>query len=74
MYQAQSRTIWKVQRDDGTVLARHDSKPKAVAAALRFSADGSSYSVVEDLSSVDGTAKGESARLLDIRRRYVDGE
>jgi len=42
---------WRVtRRGSGLVLARFDSKPKAVAAALRFCADGNAYDVIEELS------------------------
>jgi len=40
---------WRVtRRGSGLVLARFDSKPKAVAAALRFCADGNAYDVIEE--------------------------
>jgi hypothetical protein len=62
---------WKVQRDDGTVLARYDSKAKAMAAAVRFSADGCAYSVIEEPSNLIDqlTDKGQLLRLRSQSRR-----
>lgn len=60
-------TLWMIQRDDGTVLARHNSKTRAVAAMLRFSADGCSYAVVEDANSI-GESGSASGKLLEFKR------
>jgi hypothetical protein len=62
------KLMWKVQRDDGTVLVRHDSKPKAMAAALRFSADGCSYSVIEEPSAAANPLT-DRGHLLSIKPR-----
>jgi hypothetical protein len=41
--------MWMVMRpSDGTVMARFSSKPKALAAALRFGKDGRDYKVVAE--------------------------
>lgn len=42
---------WKVLRDDGTVLGRYGSKPAALAAMVRFAADGCGYEVVQDAAA-----------------------
>ena len=43
-----SRDTWKIVRHDGAVLGTYRSKPLALAAAIRFSADGWGYEVVND--------------------------
>jgi hypothetical protein len=41
-------TMWKVARvEDGAELGRYASKPKALAAAVRFGADGCAYKIIE---------------------------
>jgi len=41
-------SLWKVLRDDGTVLGRYSNKPAAVAAMIRFSAGGGGYQVINE--------------------------
>jgi len=63
MRQADKIRCWRVvQRGTDLVLARFSSKPKAVSAALRFSADGHAYDVVEESAVIR-----QEARILPLR-------
>lgn len=51
--------MWKVARvEDGAELGRYVSKPKALAAAVRFSADGCAYEVTEAPGGFEQETKG----------------
>jgi len=58
-----SRDTWKIVRHDGTVLGTYRNKPAALAAAIRFSADGCGYEVVND------TAKATDADAVIMPQR-----
>jgi hypothetical protein len=65
-------SLWKVMRDDGTVLGRYGNKPTAVAAMIRFSADGGGYQVVNE-SLADRSSDVESdPRQIIVPLREIE--
>jgi hypothetical protein len=59
-------TMWKVARvEDGAELGRYASKPKALAAALRFSADGCAYEIIEAPADTVREARGIVVPMRD---------
>jgi hypothetical protein len=71
-------TMWMIVRaDDGAVLARFSSKPKALAAVLRFESDGRRYEVVAAPSPEERASQVESwfaCVAIKLRSRARSGD
>lgn len=61
--QREDRDWVVVRREDGMQLMRYSAKPKAVAAALRFGADGSTYDVIPEARVAEPVTKSSVVPL-----------
>lgn len=57
-----------VRREDGKRLVRYSAKPKALAAALRFGADGGPCDIIRETAAGSETDPNSNSKVVPLRQ------